>query len=293
MEKIKFLTDSACDLPQELADRYDIQIVPIPITIDGEGYYERVDFTPWEFYDRLASAKELPSTSHVTNVQFAQYYQEIYEAGYTDVIHVTINSKGSNMYQAANMAKEMFFEEHPQAKETFHIYIIDSLGYTFMYGQGLLEMGRMRQEGKSAKELVQWMENYVQRVVVYFAPYTLEYAKRSGRINCAAAFVGEVLGLRPIIRIHKGEMTIVEKVRGDRNVVLKIRDQYLAHGDKMAPYTILHGKEEAPGKELATLLSQELGQEPQGIYPVGASITINAGPRVVAVVGLLREGETL
>lgn len=291
MQKIKLLTDSACDLPQELADRYDIQIIPIPITIDGQGYYERVDFTCWEFYDRLAQAKELPSTSHVTNVQFLQYYEEIYQAGYTDIVHVTINSKGSNMFQAANMATEMFFEEHPDAREQFHIYVVDSLGYTFMYGQALLEMGRKKEAGASAQELAQWMEDQAQRVVVYFAPYTLEYAKRSGRINCAAAFVGEVLGLRPIIRIHKGDMTIVEKVRGDRNVVQRIRDQYLAHGDLSAPYTVLHGKEEAPGHELAALLEKKVGRPPEGVYPVGACIAINAGPRLAAVVGLLKEGE--
>lgn len=108
MEKqtIAFLTDSACDIPEDLARRYSITVMSIPINVDGKEYLERVDFTNQEFYDILENCKSIPSTSHVPSVSFVEEYRKAMDNGITDLIHVTINSKGSNMYHAALMARD-------------------------------------------------------------------------------------------------------------------------------------------------------------------------------------------
>ena len=104
MSKIAILTDSSCDIPQELADKYGIDIMSIHITLDGVDYLERVSCTNEEFYDLMRKAKGVPSTAALTPIQFCEKYCEYVDAGYTDVIHVTLNSAGSSTYSNAVMA---------------------------------------------------------------------------------------------------------------------------------------------------------------------------------------------
>ena len=117
-----------------------------------------------------------------------------------------------------------------------------------------------------------------------FSVYTLDFAKKSGRISCAAAFVGEVLGLRPVFTIIDGEIKIIEKVRGDKNIVPKMVKAVVQRiAEKGSDYQVLSAYSEEPANELAQSLTKELGYPPSGIYKIGASVTINSGPKVVGV----------
>ena len=130
LQKIKFLTDSASDIPKDIAKKLDIQIEPILINVDGKDYQESVDFTPQKFYEVLLRAKALPVTAHISALQAAQYYKELYDQGYTDIIHVTINSKGSSTYEAAQLGMKFLYEDNPVAEEKLRIQLLDSLRYT-------------------------------------------------------------------------------------------------------------------------------------------------------------------
>lgn len=284
-QKILLMTDSASDISDADLLEGGIVMLPIPIAIDGRGYLERVDFTTEEFYERLATAKELPVTSHILSITYQQAYLDAFEQGYTDVINTTITSVGSNMFEAAVYGKQQFYKEHPEAEGKINITVLDSGTYSLGYGYPIVEASKMVRAGKSAEEIIAWLDDFFAAVVVVFAAYSLEYAKKSGRIPAAAAFVGDVLGLRPIITIVDGVTTVVEKVRGDKNVVPHIVGQAFARAvDKKAPTAVACGSIPQYGEDLYKTVSKKFGHAPKGRFQLGASITINSGPKAVGMI---------
>ena len=114
MSKIAILTDSSCDIPQEMAEKYGIDIMSFHILLDDVDYVERESCTNTEFYDKMRLAKGVPSTAAITPIQFCEKYCQYVDEGYTDVIHVPINKSGSSTYNNALMAQGMLREERPE-----------------------------------------------------------------------------------------------------------------------------------------------------------------------------------
>lgn len=283
--KILLMTDTASDIPDEAVLEGGIVMLPIPIAIDGKGYLERVDFTIEEFYERLAAAKELPVTSHILSVTYQQAFEDAFTQGYTDVILTTITSKGSNMFQSAVLGKRMFYEENADAKDKMRITILDSGTYSGGYGFPIMEAARMVKGGCPAEEIIDYLDDFFSCCEIVFASYSLEYAKKSGRIPVAAAFVGDVLGLRPIISIIDGVTTVVEKVRGDKNVVTHVADYALTRAaEKKDPTAQICGAVEQYGEDLAKAVAKRFGRAPRIQFRAGASIAINSGPKVVGLI---------
>ena len=284
-QRILLMTDSASDISDADLLEGGIVKLPIPIAIDGKGYLERVDFTTREFYERLAAAKELPVTSHILSITYQQAYLDAFEQGYTDVINTTITSVGSNMFEAAVFGKQQFYKEHPEAVGRMNITVLDSGTYTLGYGYPIVEASKMIKAGKSAEEITAWLDDFYATVEIVFAAYSLEYARKSGRIPAASAFVGDVLGLRPIISIVDGVTTVVEKVRGDKNVVPHIVDYaYGRAADKKAPTAVICGSVEQYGDDIHKAVAKKFGHAPKARYLAGASIAINSGPKVAGVI---------
>lgn len=284
MEKIKFIADTASDIPDHELAEYAIGMPSVPVTIDGEGYFERKSFGIREFYPVLSAAKEIPTTSRVPEADYLALYREALEEGYTDIISVTINAAASGTHTSAVMAAQHLFDKNPAAKDAINIHVVDSRSYSLGYGFAVVKAAQMARDGKTVAELLAFLEDWFNCVEVYLGCYTLEYAKKSGRINAAAAFVGEVLGMRPVISLIDGETKTEEKVRGDKKLALALFNQY--KNRRVSPdedVCVVCGEEEAHGRELQALLETELGR-PVPLYFAGASITINAGPRIAAVV---------
>ena len=189
----------------------------IHITLDGVDYLERVSCTNEEFYDLMRKAKGVPSTAALTPIQFCEKYCEYVDAGYTDVIHVTLNSAGSSTYSNAVMAQNMLREERPEHQMKIHL--VDSHTYSMVFGWYLCEMARKLQNGAELRHVLDEFNDKMNRAEIIIGPYSLRQMKKSGRISAAAAFAGELLGLRPIIRMVDGKTQVESKVRGDDKVV--------------------------------------------------------------------------
>ena len=142
MSKIGFLTDSCSDIPQELADKYGIEVVGFPINLDGVEYMERKDFTNDQFYQMMRDAQGVPTTAAITQLQWCEIYERYVDEGYTDLVHLCINSAGSSTYNNAVKGAEMLAEERPGHK--LNIQLIDSHTYSMPYGWYLL---RVRPQG--------------------------------------------------------------------------------------------------------------------------------------------------
>lgn len=284
MDRIKIMTDSASDIPKELEKQYDIRILSFPVTVGDKGYLERVDFTNEEFYEILQNAPKIPVTSQITVFQFEEEFKTFFEQGYAELIYVSIYSGGSSTYNNAVMAKEQFYESHPEAKEQFKIHLVDSKAYTMAYGYPVVEAAKKAQRGASSDEIVAYLEDWFDSVEIYFAPYTLEFVKKSGRVPAAAAFVGELIGLRPIISIIDGETKVIEKVRGDKAILPALFKHAKERIIPQTPYMLVRSTKNEECAELAAQLKKQFGYEAVGQFDIGAAISINAGPKVVGVI---------
>jgi DegV family protein with EDD domain len=284
MQKIRILTDSASDIPFAKAEELNIRVLPIPITHEGKSYSERVEFTDEQFYELILNSKTLPTTSHITAYTYLEEYKKAYDEGYTELLNVTINSLGSNMFESSQLAKQMFYEEVGQDK--MRIEVIDSRTYTVAYGVAIMKAADMAAEGKSIDEIIEYMNDWFDRLEILFSVYSLDVVKRSGRVNCASAFVGDLLGLRPFMVFVQGVATIIDKVRGDKNIVprlVEIAQKRSRDADKY-PMVVVRGTPIAEAEELAALAKVTFNRDSVEVYSIGACIALNSGPKVVAII---------
>jgi len=283
MTKIKFISDTACDISMKEAEKLDITLLNIPINVDGKDYLEGIDFTNEEFYDLLKKANRIPVTAHILSIHFAEAYFDAYNNGYSDAIVVTINSKASAICDAAAMAKKAFFEEHPEATD-FNIHLVDSLTYTSGYGYPIREAVKKAEKNVPIPEILDYLDDWFRSVEIYFAPYSLEFVKKSGRVNSTAAFVGELVGLRPIVQMVDGENVVIQKVRGDKSIIPTLVDYVKDRAVPGTPYLIVYGEVLEYAEELEQALTKEKGYSPEMSSSVGPCIAINAGPKIVGVI---------
>lgn len=282
-ENIKLITDSCSDIPRSDATELGIEILPFPLIIDGEGFHEGVEFTPKEFYDRMLAAEEVPTHSQIIPIVFEEVFLKAYEEGYNEVIYVSINAKGSTTNENAHQAEQAFFKHHPEAKGKINFTIIDSGCYTVGYGLAVMEAARRAKRGVPAEEIISYIRDWVANVRIYFVPLTLEYAKKSGRISAAAGFVGELLGLKPILTFEKGDSKTIDKVRGEKSIIPGLMKLVKEEMIPETPYAIVHGMDTPLIDEFAKEMEKQYGKS-EGVFYIGATVSINAGPRVLAVV---------
>ncbi len=281
MQKVAIVTDSACDITEELQKKLNINILNFAITVDGKCYTERVDFTPQQYYGILRTAGSVPSTAHITMFQFLELYGSYEQQGYTDVILVTINATGSATNDAAQLALRQFKAENPES--AINIHIIDSRTYSMGYGGPVCRAAEMIQEGRSVEQVVAYLKDIFSRVEILLTAYTLKYIKQSGRVSAAAAFAGDLLGLRPIISLIDGESIVRSKVRGDKQVLPALVNYAKEHKDGHTPYRIGTTDWEN-GERLAALCEKEMGYPPECVFYLGCAITTNTGPDAIAIV---------
>ena len=144
-------------------------------------------FAPYRPYKAfiLDESKELPVSSQVASVLYLDLFEETWKEGYTDLIQVTLNSKGSGTYQAAVLSRNLFYEEHPDAKEQLAIHIIDSKTYSMGYGIAVIEGAQLAKAGASVQEVINHIEEWLAHSRPVFATLDLRCVKKSGRISPA------------------------------------------------------------------------------------------------------------
>ena len=283
MQKIRIGTDSTADIPQSFCEELNISVLPLTILADGKEYRDGVDITPEEFYRILDGSERLPVSSQVAAVSYQELFKETWKEGYTDLIQVTINSKGSGTYQAAVLSRDLFYEEHPEAKEQLAIHLIDSRTYSMGYGISVIEGARMIRDGATAEQVIAHIEEWLRHSRPVFVPLNLRCVKKSGRISPAAAFVGDALGLKPIITFEDGEARIMDKARGERKAIAQLVETCLRERRPGTNYALVHGKNEEAYARLKEACAQALDQPPIAEYPVGCVIAINTGSDMVGI----------
>lgn len=289
MNKVKIGTDSTADIPKALCEELNISVLPLSIMHEGKEYVEGVDITPEPFYELIEKSADLPTSSQVPSHLYMELYEKTLAEGYTDLIQVSLNSKGSGTYQAALLAKELFYEEHPEARDKLTIHNIDSETYSMLYGYATILAAKMARDGVDAATIIEKTKKTIKAARAMFVPLTLRFVKKSGRISLAAAFVGDAIGLKPVITFEDGEAKVISKIRGEKQVVSGILDICKKERKEGTPYMIVYGNNKEKYLELREACIKELGQKPEIEYPVGCIISINTGPNLVAVIYFTEE----
>lgn len=284
MSKIKFITDSASDISVQDEKALGIQVLPFPVSFGDTTYLSRVDIDNEKFYEMLEASETLPTTSQITVFQYGEAFDAAYSEGYTDIINVTINSEASGTYNSACLAEQLFYETHPEARKVFRIHNIDGAGYTAMYGYAIVEGAKMAQQGKKIDEIEAFIRDWVDHTAAYFVPYTLKYASKSGRIPSAAAFVGELVGLKPVMRISDRRIVTSDKIRGEKKIIPTLTKKTVADMEAGTPYAVIYGSVSADADALAAAMTEAVGYAPVACYQIGAAIATNAGPHIAGVV---------
>lgn len=281
MSKIMILTDSCCDLTKETIEELGITVLPFEITFCGETFHEIFDKSTKEFYEMMLKSDEIPKHAQLSPLTFEETYKKLYDEGYTDVISVSINSEGSGTFNNSIIGKNDFYENNPDAK--MRIFNIDSRCYTIFYGYPIMEAVKKIRKGTEAEDIVAYLEEWFNVCAIYAVPYSLKYARKSGRISAAAAFAGELLGLKPIIEFADNRTTTVEKIRGEKSIVPKLADCAEKRMTPQTPYLIIHGRDDTLAKELEKEMIKRTGRKAEMFANIGAVVASNIGADLVAI----------
>lgn len=283
MAKIKLITDSAADIPADDREALGIETLHFSIIIDDKEYLDGKDMTPQEFYKLISAAKTPPTHSQLNAYQFLDVYTKAFEEGYTDLIYVSINSKGSGTYQSALQAIDLFHEEHPDGKN-MKITVLDSKLYTMCYGYAVINGAKMIRDGAEPDEVIAYLQDWIDHVRVLFTPYDLKFARRSGRIGAASAILGDALGIHPVLAYPDGISTTRAKVRGDKALIKAIAKIAKEERKPGTPYLQIMSAYEPWNEEMYKVAVEMLGDEPVYRFYLGGIIVANAGPDVAGLV---------
>lgn len=280
---IKISTDSTADIPKSFCEELNISVLPLTILHEGREYRDGVDITPAQMYKILDTAKVLPVSAQVNITLYTELFTQVWQAGYTDLLHVTINSKGSGTYQAGILARAMFYEEHPEAADRFHITIVDSRTYSMAYGIAVIEAARMAKDGAALPDILAHLSDWLNHARPMFIPLELKCVKKSGRVSAAAAFVGDAIGLKPVITFEDGDSKILDKVRGEAKAINALVERCVRERRPGTSYALVYGNNGEAFQKLKDACAAALDIPPIAEYPVGCIIAINTGPNMVGI----------
>ncbi|WP_069649125.1 DegV family protein [Caloranaerobacter ferrireducens] len=277
MEKIKIITDSVSDIPSQYIDEYDIEVVPLTINFENESYKDKVDITVDEFYKKMDESDKLPTTSQVTPMEFLNTYKK-FQDDYDYLIVITLSSKLSGTYQSAITAAQI-------AEIEDKVIVVDSKGITLGQGLIVLEAARMAKNGKSKDEIIERLNELIDKLEYIIVVDSLENLKKLGRISATKAFLGEKLKIKPVITMQDGYIVQMDKIRGRKKVIKWIVEKIENENINLANQTI--GINYARDKEFALVLIDaikenfDVGEIVFG--EVGCTVAIFAGTGAFAI----------
>ncbi|MCJ8011259.1 DegV family protein [Paenibacillus sp. KQZ6P-2] len=268
------VTDSTADIPEELVSKYDIHVIPLRLMFGEETFEDGVDISAEVFYKRLVQSDQLPTTSQASPADYMHVYQNIMtmHPG-SPIISIHISSGLSGTYQSAVLAKSLM-EDPPE------ITVVDSKSASYGFGLLVVHAARLAAEGKSVDEIVSSVEQMRQQRKLYFLVDTLEYLQKGGRIGKAAAIIGNLLNIKPILSIdEEGIIYAVEKVRGRKKAIARMIERFQEDLGGIQNINVAVGHTADPAT--ADPVLEELSRH----YHLGEVVLTNIGPVVGSHVG--------
>jgi len=277
---IRIVTDSTCDLPQEIVNEFGITVIPLYINYGDQGFLDGVDISRKEFYESLPDSDPLPTTATPGVNVFKDVYERLAKEGASEIISIHISINLSATVEIARKAAD--------ATRIVPVTVIDSQQLSLGVGFQVLTAARAAMKGKTVDEIISILENQISRTYVIAALDTLEFLRRSGRMNAAVERIGSLLRIKPMLIMHNGNPT-AERVRTRKGVIKRII-KFVSELGNLEEIALVHTNAIEAAKELyrqARDLFPDSG-EPL-IVDVTPVLGANIGPGVVGFACITEE----
>ncbi|ACJ79211.1 DegV family protein [Bacillus paranthracis] len=277
---VKIITDSAADLPVELLQAYDIDLIPLRVYDESETEY--LDGVTLESVTLLQKMRE--GAVYRTSLPSLETFQEkfvSYAKEGNPCIYLAFSSELSGTYQSSVLIKE-------EVKETYanlDLEIIDTKCASLGQGLVVLEAAKMAKDGASKEDILKRVDFLMNHMEHIFTVADLQYLVRGGRLSKVAGFIGGLLNIKPILNVEEGKLVPLEKVRGKKKVLGRIVDIMEERGKELKGQTIgiTHGDDLETAEALKALITERFGCEVFIVNTIGAAIGAHTGPGVITL----------
>lgn len=282
MSNYRIYTDSACDITPELLAEWGVDFSPLTFRFnDSEREYSNNDMSVSEFYEKMR-AGGVAKTAAVNKATFEAAFRKILSAG-DDVLYIGFSSGLSTTYNSGRLAAEELKSEFPERK----IITVDTLAASAGMGLIVYLTVKKKEEGATIEEAADYAKELIPKLCHWFTVDDLVYLKRGGRISSAAAFVGNLLGIKPVLHVDdEGHLINISKVRGRKTAVATLADKYgeLAVCASEGTIFISHADCRKDAEELASIMKTKYGApDVKLITDVGTVIGAHSGPGTLAL----------
>lgn len=288
-ELVRVVTDSTSDLPPEVAREHGIHVLPVLVLFGDRIYHDGVDLKAKEFYEMLEKGPVHPRTNPTPKADFLDLYRTL--APRKDIVSVHISEKLSQTVVHAREAAEEGLPQYQDLRreqmrgeaERVALHVVDSRSASLGLGMLALFAARMARRGIEPDGIVDRLESMRDRLHVLFAVDTLEYLARGGRVGKARAFMGNLLGIKPILSVVDGEIVPIDRVRGGRAAHPRLIELFRERIDPKRPVlvTIAHAKAPVWADRLRGLIEKNFQVKEILMGEMGPVVAANAGPGTV------------
>lgn len=282
MKKVAIVTDSNSGITQSLAKKMGVYVVPMPFIVNGEEYFEDINLSQPQFFELLAQNADI-STSQPAIGQVTELWDKLLKT-YDEIVHIPMSSGLSQSLETART----FAEEDYKGK----VFVVDNHRISITQRGSVEDALRMAAEGYSGQEIKDWLERTGMDASIYIMVNTLKYLKKGGRVTPAAAAIGTVLNIKPVLQIQGGKLDqfakvlnvksakakMIEAIKND----LKNRFQDLVDRDEIR-LGVAHTNNEEKAKEFAKEIEEQIGIIPVYIDPLSLSVACHIGDGALAM----------
>jgi DegV family protein with EDD domain len=276
---IRLVTDSTCDLPPQIVEKFGITVIPLIITADAAEMRDGIDITRREFYTQLPDFKHSPKTAAPGPAFFREVYERLAREGAGEILSIHISHKLSATIESARQAAA----DTTAARVT----AFDSRQLSLGTGFQVVSAAQAAADGRPLPEILDLLDGQIRRTRVCAALDTLEYMRRGGRMNGAITAMGNLLQVKPILKMYEGEPT-AERVRTRRGALKRVRELVAEH----APYeraAILHSGVPERATEFMEFISDLLPRGEIWLEEINPVLGTHIGPGVLGFAGISSE----
>jgi DegV family protein with EDD domain len=276
---LKIIVDGSADMPNGWAEEYQFEIVPIPIQIGGNTYYQGVDLTPEKFYELVLLEGIQPKTAAPSPSRITSIIDKICEVGDT-VLSINVSGKMSATFQMVQQAAE-------ELKDKFNIIPFDSTAGSAVIALMAREARLRDKAGESIEDILAAMNAIREKVMVVLTLDSLEFAYRSGRVGALQSAVTSFLKIKPIISLKAGMLGVSDMVRTRKKslerIVSKVQNQF---GDEAIKVAIVHAQDQETANLLKDMIEAVMNTTETIFTELSISVAANLGPKTVGIVAI-------
>ncbi|NNN02095.1 MAG: DegV family protein [Acidimicrobiaceae bacterium] len=274
MAHVRVITDSACDLPEEIAQRLEIDIVSLKIRFGEQEFTDRVDLKPAEFWARCKASKTLPATSAPSVGAFQESYERAHADGCDGVIVLTLSALLSATHQSAVLAGEA-------VADRIDVRVIDTKAVSMAQGLLAMDIAEEATTGATLDELVARADGLLDKVGVVAMLDTLEHLIKGGRVGGAKALLGQVLSIKPLLELKDGLVAEAGRQRTKAKALSAIADVAKSHAPLRRLALIQGASSEVHALE--SLIADVAVQYPLVVADMGPTVGTHGGPGIIGL----------